>query len=481
MKIAIVGMGVAGISVLREWTKEQKNNSCIEITVFNDEATFGTGVPYQKDNENLLMNVPAEFTTMIPEDDDDYLEWLRDTHGERNPRFEYYPRMLFGQYLKERMMGWLKESKAKIVKEKVDSIRVLSKDRYRIKSHSFQGEFDAVHLCIGNLPYKDPYDLKDHPRFIINPFPMTENLKDIPKAARVAVLGTGLTSIDIFRYFHFNRPDLKLDFYSRSGRFKSVSIYQEKVEFKYFTEKNRRDAKQLNNGWVPLDTYLEWFKKEIDYRNLVLKKDWMNQPFGAINNIAKELEGQEDLGIIQALLIDMNPFLTDLWMSLTETDKHRFLKDYYGIWGKLRSTFPAKSGKLLLSAWENQEIQIFDNLLDIKAQAQSFELLLKDEEPQKADYLINASGPETHVSLSMDKIPLLYQLLNERILQAENFGGVQVKTSDLSAISQKYGVLSSFKVHGHLISGIQFGNNSVDIISDTAQLAVQDIVHRKKN
>lgn len=50
MKIAIIGMGVAGISVLREWTKEKEINPSLEITVYGDEDTFGTGLPYQKDN-----------------------------------------------------------------------------------------------------------------------------------------------------------------------------------------------------------------------------------------------------------------------------------------------------------------------------------------------------------------------------------------------------------------------------------------------
>lgn len=102
MKIAIVGMGVAGISVLREWTKEKEKNPSLELTCFGDEDTFGTGFPYQKDNENLLMNVPAEFTSIIPEEKDDFVHWLEEK-GEENPRFKYYPRQKFGTYLSDRM------------------------------------------------------------------------------------------------------------------------------------------------------------------------------------------------------------------------------------------------------------------------------------------------------------------------------------------------------------------------------------------
>lgn len=66
--------------------------------------------------------------------------------------------------------------------------------------------------------------------------------------------------------------------------------------------------------------------------------------------------------------------------------------------------------------------------------------------------------------------------MDERILQPETFGGVQVRLPDLSAISQKYGIIHRLKIHGELISGIQFGNNSVDIISESVRPAVEDII-----
>lgn len=476
MKIAIIGMGVAGISVLREWTKIIEVNPSFELTLFGDEDTFGTGVPYQKDNENLLMNVPAEFTTIIPENEDDFVQWLEYTVGEENPRFKYYPRQLFGAYLKDRMKDWLIESKAKVIKENVEKIQILPNNQFRLTTSYSLKDFDVVHLCIGNLPYKDPYNLIDHPNFIINPFPMDKNLSSIPHGARIGVLGTGLTSIDIFRYIHYNRPDLTVSFFSNSGRFKSISGKSKQINYQFFTEENIKNEKQKNNGFIPLETYIKWFKKEIEYEELSLGNDWMNQPFGSKATIKKELDDSKKIGAIQSILLDINPLLTELWMALKESDKQIFIEKYYGMWDKLRSSFPAESGEKLLSAWEGNKISVYDNLLDIIEKKQSFEFILKDQTSQKVDYIINAIGTEKNVSFKMDRVPLLHQLLNERILQPETFGGVQVTLPDLSAVSQKYGIIHGLKIHGELISGIQFGNNSVDIISESAEAAVEDIV-----
>ncbi len=476
MKIAIVGMGVAGISVLREWTKEKEINPSLKLTVFGDEATFGTGVPYQKDNENLLMNVPAEFTTIIPENKDDFVEWLENTQGKEDARLGHYPRKLFGDYLRERMNSWLIQSEAQIIKEKIEMIQILANKQFRLTWSSGVEDFDAVHLCIGHLPYKDPYGLIDNPNFIIHPFPVEENLSVIPQGAAIGVLGTGLTSIDIFRYTYYNRPDLKLSFFSNSGRFKSISGQSKQIDYQFFTEENINKAKEKNNGFIPLDTYIEWFKKEIANQQLELKDNWMNQPFGSKDNIRKELNDSIKIGVIQSVILGINSLLTDLWMGLKETDKQTFLNKYYGKWDKLRSSFPPESGKLLLSAWEENKISVFNNLIDIVEKEKSFKFILKDHKSQQVDYIVNAIGNENNVSFRMNRMPLLGQLLNERILQPEIFGGVQVTLPNLSAVSQKYGVIHRLKVHGQMISGIQFGNNSVDIISESAQSAVQDII-----
>ncbi len=480
MKIAIIGMGVAGISVLREWTKEKESNPSIELTVFGDERTFGTGVAYQEDSEALLMNVPAEFTTIIPEKEDDFVHWLKNTQNEEDPRLGYYPRKLFGTYLIERMNNWLIESKAEVTKEKVEIIRILPNNKFRLTTSSQVKDFDVVHLCIGSLPYKDHYDLMDHPNFIINPFPLEKNLASIPQGSTIGVLGTGLTSIDIFRFTYFNRPDLKLSFFSPSGRFKSISGDSKTIDYKFFTEKNTKNAKEKNNGFISLETYIEWFKKEIDNQQLSIKNNWFDRPFGSHSAMKSEMDNPGEIGKIQSILLDMNPFITDLWMALKDVDKQSFLDKYYGIWDKLRSSFPEPSGELLVSALEANKISVYDRVEDIVKNEEAFKIILEDQESQYKDYIINAAGTEKVVTLEINGIPLIHQLVNERILQAEAFGGVQVTLPGLSAVSQKYGVVHNFKVHGGLISGIQFGNNSVDIISETAGAAVNDILQNNK-
>src|SRR5699024_2858752 len=107
----------------------------------------------------------------------------------------------------------------------------------------------------------------------------------------------------------------------------------------------------------------------------------------------------------------------------------------------------------------------------IEENGASFTCHLKDGTSINVDYFINATGNDIHVSFDKKQMHLLSQMLNERIIQPEEFGGVQVRIPDLSAVSQKYGVIHTLKAHGQLIAGIQFGNSSVRIISRSAEAA----------
>lgn len=480
MKIAIIGMGVAGIGALREWTKENEADPSIELTIFGDEETFGTGAPYQKENEKLVMNQAAGTISIVPGNKNDFVEWLKINTNEKEPAEKHYPREIFGDYLKDRMNNWLTESNAEVIKEKVESIQMLANQQFRLTSSSKVKDFDAVHLCIGGFAYKDSYHLADHPNFIINPFPVEKNLARIPKGATVGVIGTGLTGIDLFRYTSYSRPDLTVSFFSSSGRFKSLRGKADAIEYHFFTTENIKRAKKENNGFIPLETYVEWFKKEAEYQQLSLRDNWENSQLGSIASLKNELHDSKEIGAIQNLLHDMSPFLPEIWMALTESDKQLFYDKYYEKWDKLRSSFPIATAKELISAWEKNKITVSDKLINVVKNNQSFTLILKGQEPQQVDYIINAAGAQRNVSFDMERMPLLSQLLNERLLQPETFGGVQISLPNFSAISQRYGILPTLKVHGDLISGIQFGNNSVNMVSESAIPAVKDIVQQLK-
>lgn len=52
MRVAIIGMGTAGVSVLRELVKHPKFNQ-LDIDLYDDKVNMGQGVPFQNDSSEI--------------------------------------------------------------------------------------------------------------------------------------------------------------------------------------------------------------------------------------------------------------------------------------------------------------------------------------------------------------------------------------------------------------------------------------------
>src|SRR5699024_11863922 len=108
---------------------------------------------------------------------------------------------------------------------------------------------------------------------------------------------------------------------------------------------------------------------------------------------------------------------------------------------KVRSSFPKESGEILVEEWKKEAISVYGKVHDVIKRENHFEVLLEKNVKKEVEYLINATGSIKNVDWKIGRMPLLAQLLSERVLQPEVFGGVQVTMPNLSAISQRYGVL----------------------------------------
>ena len=59
MRVAIIGMGTAGVSVLRQLVKHE-DFSKLKVDVYDDAKNMGQGVPFQNDSSELLINMPSK-------------------------------------------------------------------------------------------------------------------------------------------------------------------------------------------------------------------------------------------------------------------------------------------------------------------------------------------------------------------------------------------------------------------------------------
>lgn len=481
MKIAVIGAGVAGISVLRELVKQMKVHPDLDISLFDKGNTFGTGLPYQPDHEELLLNQTPETMSIVPDDSEHFVKWLKKNSEWVESSGKHLPRKVYGEYLQYFLSHLVKESKAQIHEEKVNEIHLKEDGRLLVSYGDEKELFDAVHLCVGHLPYSDPYQLQGENKYIRHPYPVKEKLKEVSDHSRVGIIGTGLTAIDLMLYLKKEKKDVSICFTSLDGAFGAVRGEEAPVDLTYFSKKRILLERNKNNGFIPLETMVEWFKKEAALQGVDASNIWNNYGEGTIQGLRRDLNNLDAIGRFQSVIHQLDDCLPEIWESLTEKDKDCFLSTYGWKWNKFRSPIPKKTAVKIIDFYEKGIVQLFGVTKDVQKEADGFRIEFENKKSIQVDYVLNASGQKKDLAFYDDEMPLVTQLLNEQVLQKERMGGVQVTWPELSAISHRYGILPQLKVHGQLVSGIQFGNNTMGMISSSAICAVEEMFRWKED
>lgn len=76
MRVAIIGMGTAGVSVLRQLVKH-KDFKQLKVDVYDNEFNMGQGVPFQNDSSQLLINLPTKKMSLNLDDDEEFWKWYQ--------------------------------------------------------------------------------------------------------------------------------------------------------------------------------------------------------------------------------------------------------------------------------------------------------------------------------------------------------------------------------------------------------------------
>lgn len=477
MKIAIIGAGVAGITVLIEIVNHPAFDKTIEIDLYDTSELFGTGLPYQQDYDSLL-NQEADTMSILLDEPLDFVQWAEENAGYSGIEKEHLPRPLYGRYLKERLGNYIAESGATVYFQTVDELTIIDQHKISLLAGKDQRVYDAVHLCTGHLPYADPYRLRGHSNFVYNPYPLYEKLGTIPKTSSVGIIGTGLTALDLLRYLK-EKKDIKQTYlFSLTGKFSTVRGNEKKRTLHYLTGEATRQHIEKNDGFLSLDLVLEWFKKECLSRGMEPSKVFEKFGAGTKESMEYEWNHKDEIGLFQSLIHQLDDFLPDIWNAFTEKDKTAFKELYEKKIEAFRSPMPGKSVSKLLEWLNSGAVLVQGGMKTVQTRENGFLVSFDSEEKIAVDYLVNAAGQHKMVQQSAYNSQLLNDLLNKRILQPEPYGGIQVCWPVLSVVSQRYGVLRHLKAHGQLIHGVEFGNNTVKMLRKSSRIAVQDTFRR---
>ncbi|MEW2457320.1 FAD/NAD(P)-binding protein [Streptomyces albus] len=197
MRIGIVGAGASAVCVIDALA--QSGTCDGELTVFDPAPQLWRGRAYQRDTAVVLVNSPAEDMSVRQGDDGHYERWLK----ERDITAPFASRAEYGAYLEEtahrgiaalRGRGWL----VSVVPEAVEgALRGAGHLVLRTAGGTAHAPFDHVVLAVGGGRPRDHYGLAGRPHFIGEPYPLAATLPAVGPDDEVAVIGTGLTAVDV--------------------------------------------------------------------------------------------------------------------------------------------------------------------------------------------------------------------------------------------------------------------------------------------
>lgn len=482
MRIAIIGMGVAGISILRELYKQLnvKERNAIDIIIYTDAEQFGTGFPYQEDDESLLINQYTETMTIIPDEPDDFTDWISKNKTRQSIYHTHLPRSWFGEYLNERMNFWISKLEVQVVCQRVESIDYLSHRQYLVQTESSTEIVESVHLATGHLAYKDPYDLIGEEGYVYNPYPARKKMQLRKETSSVAIIGTGLTALDAMLFIQKEYPFSDLTFYSRNGLFSSVRGNESAVEMHYFC--HDKVVALINNGQkLTLAMVKDWFFKEMDEQGINAEWVWSNLGNGSVEGMAMDLSYSETLGEFQSMIRLMRKCYPVIWKALPDDEKDLFLKLYGQQWQRFKAPIPQNTAKYLIKNINQNNISLVSGLKNINKIGEQFVLETGEEKVYTADYVINCTGQMIDLNTGLSQQdPLIQELIDKKMLTSYAYGGIAIDYPSMSIIDSEKHVHPTFKAYGQIVTGVQFGNSNVELISLSAEYGVRSMMEELK-
>ena len=198
-RIAVVGAGFSGVAVAIQLLKTLRGPATVFL--LNRNARFARGMAYGTRSASHLLNVPAGRMGLDAADDAGFLRFLHE-QGMAATASDFVPRKFFGDYLEHELERAQLDAQPGVtlkllstqvtgLEDTPEGARLATDDGITLDAHE-------VVLAFGNFPPQPPttHPLWNLPVGINDPW-APQALQNIPRDARVLLVGTGLTAVDV--------------------------------------------------------------------------------------------------------------------------------------------------------------------------------------------------------------------------------------------------------------------------------------------
>jgi uncharacterized NAD(P)/FAD-binding protein YdhS len=462
---------------------------CPPILLMSGNARPGPGFAFGTSCNFHKINTPSALMSVVPSHGDDFLVWLgraRDRNQGRRHAAQldndYLPRPVYARYLMDRFTQAVDLLRRKgvpvdVVREPATELRV-SDGKVELRSRQSQWirprwlVYAPGHPALPNFP-----DLESSPFFTAAPF-ASDALSHAKATDRVAVLGMGLTAIDVIMQLLGNGFRGKIDCYSRNALLPTVQsriarpdIVPQHLAFE------RLLMRKCYKGRLTLSELLA--RLSLDLRAFPENESVLAQRLDPTIHHGQFLEallGRARTGDLplQAILQATRSYAHKAWQWLSDDERMLFLHQIQRTWDVWRYAIPYETASSILENLRSGQLTV--KHLSGRRSSDTGIVLESPEGYVKHRWVVDGTGGHGWVTCTRD--PFLSKALKLGVFQASVFGGLALKGDTLRAKTSR-DITTEIYLLGQIAKGDLFSTNALWFNRQCAQQIADNVVNRR--
>lgn len=388
MRITIIGAGFSGVALASALQRTAPEYTTICLVGVGE--SFGRGVAYGAARPEHLLNTRARDLGLDPQAPQDFADWF---HLGARGRTGFLPRQVYGEYLQDRAQALAANKQGASVHALRREVVAIDRGERGLHVHLDDGAMlvsDRVVLAIGAL--LPPPLAGVGPRLAVDPryigWPWQEDaLERIDRDARVLVVGTGLTMVDVVASLHRRGHAGPITAMSRHGLLPL-----------------RHDAQPSEPLALPPGV-----------RQALASHD--------LRGLVRTLRSLSSVADPRALVDALRPYLQVFWHGLSDRQRSQFLRHLRAHWEVVRHRIAPQAAEPLDALLASGQLRVrAARLLRASRGEDAVEALIRERgnrhvQRERYDVLIRATGLNTDVARTTQ--PLLAQLRESGLVSGD--------------------------------------------------------------
>lgn len=481
IELAIIGGGPSAACVVQAVTQRLAPLAPVSITVFEPGPNLWRGRVFQPNGDEVLANVSMKDMSARAWDADHGVRWLGDHNlAHLATDMAFSGRSLVGRYIEDSVdqaVATLHSlgSRLRVEKQAVHEL-IMDKGRLRVHGDGWHaGPFNHAVLCVGAPASYDHYQLAGADGFVGDPYPLRQSQAEIPANARVGIVGSGLTAVDVVMGLRARGHQGPITMFSRKGMLPAVRRQPVKRELRHLTVSGVEHLAAQNEGLSVDDvTGLVLAELADAGANVAAIKDDLACGAPAVQSLRDDLtRAQEDPDVGWSVLRDgMVVCGQDAWFLLREEEKARMRASRQTL---MRHCCPMPPGNAerLLGLFDTGQLDIIPGVHSIRPRPNGG-FHIGAERDLTVDVVVAASTLAHHQPSPAAR-PLLTSLSAQGLVVEHRYGGIRVERTSSRLVTWRGVADPRLHALGDITHGAYLFTFEMPVLAMRADRIAEDI------